>query len=333
MGTALAGPSLLRINPMDYVCNHTCPMCWLQHLPDEELGRRKKRDLESGMNLSDYVRLFGGMLPGLELVDVVGGGEPLAHPDAIEIMREIRRRGWRGTLTTNGTLLKEAAVRRIVEMKWNVVRVSVSAGDAETYRKVHGADHFGALRCNLAAFHKLRNGSSGGARDCELVVFHVLQKENAGAVDGLFAIAEEAGANFIEFDKIIPYGPGKSLGTGELQQLRDALQVCARDSHIPCNLDQILAELDAEMRCAAEGMPFVPAKYCSAGFDQSFITAQGDVLPCCFSSEVMGNVRDRSFREIWRGRKYRGFRTRLINGRFANYCIENRCTLPEVLHH
>jgi MoaA/NifB/PqqE/SkfB family radical SAM enzyme len=76
---------------------------------------------------------------------------------------------------------------------------------------------------------------------------------------------------------------------------------------------------------------FVPGKRCAVGFDQTFITSFGDVRPCCFSDEDMGNVRERTFREIWWGPRYSDFRRRLISGSFAKYCSENRCTLPSVL--
>jgi hypothetical protein len=44
-------------------------------------------------------------------------------------------------------------------------------------------------------------------------------------------------------------------------------------------------------------------------------------------------VKNESFATIWNNKKYDNFRKRLINGKFAKYCITNRCALPGVLHH
>lgn len=328
---AIVGPSVLRINPMGFVCNHTCPMCWLQHLPPEELKRQKKLDRELGMGLQEYKNLFAGMTAGLESVNVVGGGEPLVHPECPEIMTDIKRRGWRGSVITNGTLLKESTAKRLVDIRWNLTRVSVHAGDADTYQKIQGVDRFEAMRSNLKTFDRLRR-EAGAERECHLDIFHVVQHENIPHIERLFTIAEEVGADYIEFDKIIPYDKEKVLSADELRQAQEALISCARDSKVPCNIHQIVPELHVEEECAVERKAFVPAKKCSVGFDQTFIRATGEVMACCFSDEILGNVREQPFFEIWRGTKYREFRSRMINGKFAGYCITNRCTLPDVLH-
>lgn len=58
----------------------------------------------------------------------------------------------------------------------------------------------------------------------------------------------------------------------------------------------------------------------------------GEVVPCCFSDEVMGNVKNQTFEEIWYGDKYRKFRKRLMAGNFAKYCSDNRCKYETFLH-
>jgi len=327
---AFAPPVLMRINPMGYVCNHTCPMCWLQHLDPEVLKREKQRDRAEGMTLQEYRSFFRSVPRGVEEVNVVGGGEPLVHPQAVEIMREIKRHAWRGSIITNGSLMKESISRQLHEMKWDMVRVSVHAGDAETYRAIQGVDRFDTMVANLKTFTRLRHEMR--RPEDRLTVFHVIQRENLATIPKLFEIAEEVGADLLEFDKIIPYDSGKWLTADELKKAQEVLASCARDSKVPCNLWEILPELKVEEDCASDGKPFIPAKSCSVGFDQVFVTSLGDVLPCCFSDEVMGNVRQQSFEEIWYGPKYANFRTRLLRGKFAKYCIGNRCALPGVLH-
>jgi MoaA/NifB/PqqE/SkfB family radical SAM enzyme len=347
-GSALVGPEVVQINPMTYVCNHACPMCWLQHVEPGHLRAMQGREKREGLRLGDYVRLFDGMLPGLREVMLIGGGEPLAHPDAVGIMREVKRHGWCGSLVTNGSLLREDVARALVDMRWDAIRVSIHAGDAETYRAVQGVDRFDVVRANLRAFDGLRRR---GTVRCELSVLHVLQPANVGAIDALFALAEEVGADRIVFDVVLAYDDRMRLDPADLPRIADSLRSAARASRVPSTLPTAFARLgyvaheqttDApsvaplppgSQPSPAAVAPFVPGKRCAVGFDQTFITSFGDVQPCCFSDEHMGNVREQPFRDIWHGARYRDFRRRLIAGSFAKYCSENRCALASVLQY
>jgi radical SAM protein with 4Fe4S-binding SPASM domain len=368
---ALLGPAQLRINPMGAVCNHTCPMCWLQHLDPQEKQRQFREDREQGMQLADYVAFFDGMPAGLCEVNVVGGGEPLVHPECVEIMAEVKRRGWRGYLITNGTLLDERVAAALVAMRWDLVRVSTHAGDAATYRLVQGVDHFERLRRYLQAYDCLRR-AAGLAERCALHVHHVLQRENLGTIADMYAFAEDVGADHVVFEIVFALSPEKRLSPDELAAAARELGACAAGARVSSNADHIVAQLmrehaatSAELAAAARDAalasdppeaaraapdrtapraepahplvpvpdaPYRPAARCSVGFDSTFVTAKGDVLPCCFSNELMGNVRERPFRAVWQDAPYRDFRKRLINGRFAQYCIDVRCKLTSFLH-
>ena len=114
---ALVGPDLLRINPLGYICNHKCPMCFLQEMPPETLKEKTALDRKESLRLAEYEALFESVPPGLEEINVTGGGEPLAHPDVIEIMQAIKRRGVKGSLISNGPLLSEKIARAMIEMR------------------------------------------------------------------------------------------------------------------------------------------------------------------------------------------------------------------------
>jgi len=330
-GRALVGPQLLRLTPMGAVCNHACPMCWRQHVDPTELKNFIQTDRELGLRLADYVRLFDGLPPGMREINLVGGGEPLIHPEILPLMREIKRRGWRGSLISNATLLTPTLARQMVEMRWDLLRVSVHAGDAETYRRIHGVNRYQALLDGLSAYHEERRRGAAGI-GCRLVLCHVLQHENIPSLDRLFGVAEAAHADAIDFDTIVALDPASQLGAEELAQARRQLAATASRCAVPCNLDDMLRKLTAERATVCENQPFRPAARCSVGFDEAFINSVGEVMPCCFSDEVMGNLRRQTFREIWRGERYRDFRRRLIAGRFAPYCIRNHCALRSVLH-
>ncbi len=331
-GRAMAGPQTIRINPMGAVCNHKCPMCWLQHLTTEQYKQVREDDLKTGMKAADYEALFDSMPAGLLEVNVVGGGEPLIHREIIDIFRSIRSHGFRGSLITNASLLTKEIAAQMIDMEWNVVRASVHAGDSETYKAVQGVDRFEKVRANLGHYDRLRR-EAGKRSNCRMLVFHVLQHENIHDIEPLFAFADSVGADSMVLEKIIPLDEEKWLAPEEIREAHDQIVECSKRYRTPFNKHIILDQLSREASAVQQdGRPWKPAARCSVGFDQAFFTSTGDVLPCCFSNEKFGNIREQPFNEIWNGDAYSEFRRNLIAGRFRDYCVTSRCHLVDVLH-
>lgn len=357
----LTNPRVIRINPTDYICNHKCPMCCLQIMDRKDFRKKKKEELERRLTLEDYKSLFDNMQRGLEEVNIVGGGEPFMHPDCLEIMREIKQRGLNGSIVTNGTLVKESIALAMVEMGWNHIRVSVNAGDGETYKIVTGGDRFDLLRNNLKFYNQCRL-EKGKEATCRLDLYFVIQRANYSSIRMMFDFAENVGADFMCFDMVIPFNPDTALTLAQRRAAYSTLVEISQGQHVPFNEDDILpllyfpgieekarsqepsgeddagvgttpspgpvpqtvgddqngqAESDSPQAVAR---PFLSDRQCVVAYCQSFIRATGDMLPCCFSDEIMGNLRENSFSEIWRGKKYEGFRQRVMNGRFPPYC-------------
>ncbi|OQA00468.1 MAG: S-adenosyl-L-methionine-dependent 2-deoxy-scyllo-inosamine dehydrogenase [Bacteroidetes bacterium ADurb.Bin408] len=57
---------------------------------------------------------------------------------------------------------------------------------------------------------------------------------------------------------------------------------------------------------------------CYKMWHTAVITWEGDVVPCCYDKDaeyVMGNLKEQSFRNIWRGEKYKRFREMVLSKR------------------
>ena len=108
------------------VCNHKCEWCWYS---------RSKATVE----ITDVIALLELCHEhGMAEVIVSGGGEPLLHSDIALLLEYLRSSGIESRkLYTNGSRLDRFPQ---IGQAFNHVRVSLDAGGAELYSKVHGVN-------------------------------------------------------------------------------------------------------------------------------------------------------------------------------------------------
>lgn len=80
-------------------CNIYCEGCYRANVNRHKTLEEVRADLDTFARL----RTFDGVS--------IAGGEPLTHPQIVEIVRMIARRGWKPILNTNGVLLEEPLLR------------------------------------------------------------------------------------------------------------------------------------------------------------------------------------------------------------------------------
>lgn len=109
-----------------YDCNYHCPHCIMRE--ERKTGGQLSR--KTLMKLVDDCVCYG-----IETVTFSGGGEPLTNPHVEDTARLLREMGIKVALNTNGALLTDAS-------NIDYLRISIDAGTAKTYKKIHGVDGF-----------------------------------------------------------------------------------------------------------------------------------------------------------------------------------------------
>jgi radical SAM protein with 4Fe4S-binding SPASM domain len=62
------------------------------------------------------------------------------------------------------------------------------------------------------------------------------------------------------------------------------------------------------------------SRYCVDPWTQPFILENGNVWPCCWFYESLGNINTQSFAEIWDGPEARRLRQELLTGHLRKQC-------------
>lgn len=269
---------------------------------------------------------------GTRRVHVVGGGEPLLRKDILEIMTAIKKHGMEGVLTTNGTLFNKSMIDKIVKLNWDIAMFSVDGPDAEIYEKIRGVPGtFEKVYSAMKIFTRIKE--EYGAFKPLLHIHCVILSLNFNMIDEMIELAHDVGANIVTFDKYYPEYEELILEqkdlTTTLKNLQKAYEKAQRYG-IYINVEDFLSLW----------LKPSPGTKCYWPWLYSDIDPNGDVLPCCFSHDIMGNIKRHSFRQVWDGEKYNELRKRFKKLDFPDFCEEctlypsliNRIPLGKVFH-
>lgn len=220
------------------------------------------------------------------------GGEPLLRQDLFAVLGYASECGFSMSLMTNGTLIDEAAARRIREAKVTDVQISLDGTEA-THDSLRGR------RAYRRATDGARNLVTEGV---ETNLNVTVTRRNMTQIGELIDVAQGLGARGIAFSRLVPSGRGKGLMdealTGdEVARLYDELRQRKKSSGIAVGSRDPLAtvtDIDADVPQTE-----LPMGGCAAGLFGVTITADGTIMPCRRMDLPIGNIKDDSFRELW----------------------------------
>jgi radical SAM protein with 4Fe4S-binding SPASM domain len=248
-------------------CNLDCRHCYLdiRRPPHGEFTTQEACDVLAQLRRAGTLFL------------TLTGGELFLRPDALEIAAEARRLGFALRLFTSGTRLGRHEADAIARMGVLGVELSLyshraSAHDAITRRP-------GSHRRTLRAALLLRR------RGVALVLKAPLLGPTAGDFRGLLALAERIGAKAKLDPSIITRRDGDMAPTA-LRAAPEALVEALRD-------DRVWKADELPPPAAPDEAP------CAIARRACRIGPNGDVFPCSTFPIAAGNLRERSFAEIW----------------------------------
>ncbi len=302
-------------------CNHRCIMC-SEHSPYCAEGGRRMAAEEV---LSE--RDFGIMAPeiysslirdlkemGCREIELCGLGEPLLHPRIFDYLRQAKEAGLWVRLVTNAGLLEEEKARELVALGLDELHVSLNAGTAETYAKVHGVAPavFEKVLGNIRVIAEARR-AVGVPRPVIETSFVVQAANYHEPVEWVTRVAE-AGVDIVTFSAL-----GASPPEAPVQLRAEQMEEAKRNVAAAVELAK---SRGLEVRgtfgaLAKSGTAFSESVYahmpCYIGHIFALVTASGRIHPCCACERVVGDVKEDGFAKAWRGETYRRFREECLD--------------------
>ena len=259
-----------------YPCNAECPHCPytnsnirdsyldVPHMPEDTFKK-----------LADEAGKYGAYLR------ISGGGEPMLHPQATELLVYAKEVGCKIGLITNGSAFTEKNTRALLEAGIDMIEVSVDACDEATYNVVRKGLKWDRLLKNTRRLLAMRYELGSQSK---IVVSGVNQEEvDIDKVEAFWR--NDIGVdNFIK-RKFLTWGVNTELDDSRSADSSQYLDT----EKVPC--------------------PFI--------FERLNIDTRGNVMVCGYdiaANTSMGNVNTQSIKDIWHGEGFQFYREKHLSG-------------------
>jgi radical SAM protein with 4Fe4S-binding SPASM domain len=249
-----------------YVCNSRCPNC-----PFTNSNIRHSYKDAPFMPADTFKIIADECGKHGAWIRISGGGEPMLHSEAVELMEYAKRAGAKIGLITNGSKFTDENLRRLLTAGVDMIEFSADAADPETYAKVRNGLHWEIVLANVKKAVRMRNALKAATK---IIVSAVNQQ----GVDSEQIIKFwEPIVDKIQVRKYLTWGISDPTHSA------DDSPYLPPEKRVPC--------------------PFI--------FERLNIDTRGQVLVCGFDiagKTNMGNVHQQTIKEIWHGKDFQHYR-------------------------
>jgi len=272
------------------LCNLACIHCAHPSFKKSQHYAGRCLDPELNTRLIDEVARHGR--DHTQYIRYTSEGEPLLDRNIFSMLTDaVRRSGVTVTLTTNGTLLNEERLGRLLDTGVHVVDISLDAFTAETYARVRVKGDLEVTRANVL---RLLAATRDASIQTRVVVSYIEQPANRHETADFESYWNDQGADFVVVRRL--HSNSGSLDTVASQMRRDNAAVARR----PC-----LYPWERIILNPRGFLAFCPADWTHG------------------SSLV--DFRTTTIRDTWQGEMYRQLRQAHLDNRWADHAFCGQC--------
>ena len=279
-------------------CNMACTFCYGVIQNRDGFGTNSKKIFH--MPTAAVKRTFSDAKDiGVRSIALIGEGENTLHPDFYEIISYGKDIGLDLSLATNGIKIDHKKLDVILNsLKW--IRFNISAGTKETFEKIHRVKQMDRVLDNARALTALKKQKN---YECVVGFQMVVTKENMNDIVPLSKLGKECGVDYFvvkpcsdTYDSRLDSPKGEYIEA--LDIFKEAEQYSNKNYTVNVKWKKVLnggwKDYDS-----CHGTQFILG-----------LSGRGDLFPCghWFNERrdefIMGNVIEKSFKEIWQSDRY-----------------------------
>ena len=357
--TAVETPEGLLVKPLDrplvkvyleptVMCNLNCRTC-IRNSWDEPTGT---------MSMDTFTALIKSLeaVPSFRTMAFWGFGEPLMHPEILQMITMANDKGVETELITNGLLLDDRMARGLIEAGLDRLIVSVDGVSSASYETIRKGSNLHRVTANVEKLNRLKRDLH--SETPELGMEYVLMKSNLKDFPRLPQLVRSLEASFVIVTNVLPYTedlkdeilydlsaglipqPSRSKLFPEIVLPRIDAQRETLDTFADL-LSQCTGSIDLMSSRRGYVTDFCPFVWEGA----AAVSWNGDVSPCValmhsydchiidrkkrIRSYSLGNVKGEAIGTIWDKEEFQQFRRRVIRFDFPPCMSCGGCDMSE----
>ena len=254
-------------------CNFKCPHCraYEEFTVDDEQMENK---------------IIDELIKNDILTVNISGGEPLLNPRIFEIIQRLSNANMYVGISTNGWLYKEKR-EKLLEAGLKFIQVSLD-GDKMLHEKFRGVE---------GSYERAVDTLKQAKKDGLFTQMNVtITSENLKTLEWNYNKALEIGVDKILYRRVVSAGkavendyiiPNKKEYIDTIQKL------------IKLDNSKLIVAVDDPIIYAIQDIESDEKLGCAAGIKSVGISSNGDIYPCIFLREKLGNITKDNLEELW----------------------------------
>ncbi|MBI4849756.1 MAG: radical SAM protein [Nitrospirae bacterium] len=268
-------------------------------------------------------------------VMVLSGGEPLLRKDVFDIAKYGTSKDLRMCIATNGSLVTEEICEGMKSSGIKMVSLSLDGSTAEVH------DNF---RNQKGAFAGVVNATElFNKHGIKFLINSSFTKRNQQEISKVYKLAKKLGATAWYMFMIVPTGRGEDIMSELIskedyeellewhyQMEKNEKDLLVRPTCAPHYYRVVLQKQKEEgEKLERRTLKFSTggSKGCLAGQLICLVDVDGNVLPCSYFPKSAGNIREKSFKDIWENselfkdmRNFKAYKGRCGSCEYVNVC-------------
>lgn len=268
-------------------CNLRCPEC--------PSGLRSFTRPTGMLSETVFEKVIDQLSPVLMNLTFYFQGEPYLNTKFLEMVKYASQRNIFTSTSTNAHYLDDEQARKTVESGLDRLIISIDGVSQNTYQQYRVGGQLNKVlegTKNIIAWKKKLK-----SRTPHVVFQFLVVRANEGDIPRLYELAKEMGVNEVKL---------KTAQIYDFEHGSDLIPENPKYSRYQKNENGLFSIKNPLLN------------QCWKMWSSCVITWDGKVVPCCFDKDakhVMGDITQQSFKDIWFGEAYRGFRRSILVSR------------------